>query len=324
VSLGEGKCQIFDPDGEKLGEIPKSSRGLYKNISEVNSANSATKTLTLYQFHRRMGHISVEMAQRLISNSLVTGIRLKTTSSGDPFFCKSCVYTKATRKPVLKVCEGEQAAEIGGEIHSDLWGPAPLATKAGRRYYITFTDDKTQITSLHLQKSKDEAFDTYKDFKSWCETQFSKKIKLLYSDHGGEYLSNAFQSYLKSKGTTQKLTVHDTPQHNGVAEQHNRTILEHVHALLHACGLPKNLWGEVVQHVVWLMNRTLTKSVEGTTPFEAAFGKKSELSEVREWGEKIWVRTEKSRKLSRGYVEQGHWLGINKRSKGHWRQAKIF
>jgi len=169
-----------------------------------------------------------------------------------------------------------------------------------------------------LLKSKDKAFSAYKEFEVWCKTQLGKKIKILHSDHGGEYLSNIFQSYLKSKGTAQKLTIHDTPQYNGIAKQCNRTILEHVHMLLHASSLLKILWGEAARHIVWLMNRTSTKSIEGMTPFEAAFRKKPGLSEVREWGEKLWVGTKKNKigKIGRGHVEQGHWLGIDKRGKG--------
>ena len=85
----------------------------------------------------------------------------------------------------------------------------------------------------------------------------------------------------------------DTHHQTGVAERHNRTIAERIRALLHASGLPKNLWGEVAWHVVWLLNRTTTKAVEGMTLFEAAFGKKPNLKGVREWGEKVYVRVEK-------------------------------
>jgi Reverse transcriptase (RNA-dependent DNA polymerase) len=109
--------------------------------------------------------------------------------------------------------------------------------------------------------------------------------------------------------------VHDTPQHNGVAERRNRTIVERIRALLHTSGLPRFLWGEAARHVVWLMNRTLTKSVKGMTPFEAAFRNKPGLQNVREWGEKVWVRTESGDKLG-GHVTEGCWLGIDDRSKG--------
>ena len=95
--------------------------------------------------------------------------------------------------------------------------------------------------------------------------------------------------YLKSKGTKQKLTVHDTPQHNGVAERLNRTILEKVHAMLHASGQPKFLWGKVARHAVWLKNRTPTKALNGGTPFEAVYGVKPNLCNIREWGCQVWV-----------------------------------
>jgi len=95
----------------------------------------------------------------------------------------------------------------------------------------------------------------------------------------------------------QKLTMHDTPSHNSVAECHNCTIMEQVCALLHASGLPKSLWGEAACHVVWLMNCTSTKAVDGKTPFEATFGKKPDLRNVCEWGKTVWVRIEGGNKL---------------------------
>ena len=51
------------------------------------------------------------------------------------------------------------------------------------------------------------------------------------------------------------------------------------------------------------------------TPYEAAFGKKLNLRNLREWGEKVWVRVEKGNKLG-GRVRKGHWLEIDEESKG--------
>ena len=111
------------------------------------------------------------------------------------------------------------------------------------------------------------------------------------------------------------MNVHNTHHEAGVAERCNQTIAERIRALLHASGLPKNLWGEAAQHVVWLLNRTTTKAVEGMTPYEAAFGKKPNLKGVREWGEKVYVRVEKGTKLG-GRVHEGRWLGFDEESKG--------
>ena len=172
-----------------------------------------------------------------------------------------------------------------------------------------FIDDKSWLTTLYLLKMKDKVPWAYKQYEEWVETQMGKKIKVLNSDQGGEYQGANFVEYLKLKGTIQKLNIHDTPQHAGVAEHRNRTIGERICALLHASGLPKFLWGEAAHHVVWLLNRTKTKAVEGMTPFEVAFGKKPDLKKVCEWGEKVYVRVEGGTKLG-GRVMSGDTLTI--------------
>ena len=270
--------------------------------------------LTLDQFHCGMGHISVGVARKLIVKGFVTGVCLEPTPSGGPHFCESCAYTKATRKPVPKIREGERVTKFGEEVHSDLWGPAPVAPKGGKKHYITFADDMSRLTNLYLLHAKSDTFKTYKEYEAWCKTQLDAKIKVLLSHWGGEYLDKESILYLKKQGTDQKLTAHDTSQ-NGVAERHNHAIAERIQALLHASGLPKFLWGKAARHVVWLMNRTSTQAVNGMAPYTAAFGKKPNLKDVREWGEKVWVRVEGGDKLG-GRVRKGKWMGIDKRSKG--------
>ena len=38
----------------------------------------------------------------------------------------SSVRAASTQKPVAKAQEGEWATELGGKVHTDLWGPAPV------------------------------------------------------------------------------------------------------------------------------------------------------------------------------------------------------
>ena len=95
---------------------------------------------------------------------------------------------------------------------------APIATKGGKKYYITFTDDMSHLTHLYLLHAKSDAFSTYKQYEAWCMTQLDSKIKTLHSDHGGEYLDKEFILHLKKNGTNQKLTIHDTASQNGMAE----------------------------------------------------------------------------------------------------------
>ncbi|KIJ13492.1 hypothetical protein PAXINDRAFT_81246, partial [Paxillus involutus ATCC 200175] len=63
-------------------------------------------------------------------------------------------------------------------------------------------------------------------------------------------------------------------------------------------------------NAVWLKNRTPTKALDGGTPLEAATGQKPDLSCVRVWGSRVWVRTTGGTKLG-GRVEEGRWMGID-------------
>ncbi|PNX67188.1 copia-like retrotransposon, partial [Trifolium pratense] len=74
--------------------------------------------------------------------------------------------------------------------------------------------------------SKDEAFDVFKRFKALVENQCSKRIKILKTDGGDEYTSRRFESFCEENGIEHEVTTPYTPQHNGLAERRNRTILD--------------------------------------------------------------------------------------------------
>lgn len=102
VTFSGGQCTIQGPDGSHIGAIPK-TKGLYCVVhDQLEQANSADEELSLDQFHCRMGHISAGVACKLVKKGFVTGVHLELTPTGDSFFCESCIYAKATRKPILK------------------------------------------------------------------------------------------------------------------------------------------------------------------------------------------------------------------------------
>src|SRR5882762_2518485 len=202
--------------------------------------------LTVMELHRRLGHVAPDVARRQVENGLVSGIMLR-PDGNDITFCDSCTYAKATRKPVPKERDpGHRATSFGLEVHSDVWGPAPVQTLSHRQYYVSFTDDFSRLTHLYLLRRKNETFAAYKEYEAWCHTQMNARIRILRSDRGGEYLSEEFKGHLAAAGTVHRLTVHDTPAQNGVVERLNRTLIEQVRAMLHRSGLPLTLWGEAV------------------------------------------------------------------------------
>ena len=254
------------------------------------------------ELHCRFGHIAPSVARQLADRGLVSGLIFNNSKDGGTF-CELCVYGKATRKPITKEHVGEHAGNVGNIIWSDIWGPAPIPTLGGQCYYVMFTDDHSRLTYLYSLCQKSSTFEAYQGFEAWLDRQLAAKVKLLHSDRRSEYQGHEFILYLERQGTVQRFTAHDTPQHNEIAKRLNCTILKRVHALLHASGLLKYLWGEAAHHVIWLKNWTPTKVLNGLTPFKVAFGTKPNLSCVRKWGSEVFVRVEGISKLS-GRVEK--------------------
>ncbi|GKE54022.1 retrotransposon protein, putative, ty1-copia subclass, partial [Tanacetum coccineum] len=71
-----------------------------------------------------------------------------------------------------------------------------------------------------------EVFETFKVFQKEVENQLGKTIKSLRSDRRGEYMSQEFSDHLKEHWIIAHRTPPYKPQHNGVSERRNRTLLD--------------------------------------------------------------------------------------------------
>ena len=80
-------------------------------------------------------------------------------------------------------------------VHTDLWGPSPVASLKGSRYYITFIDDSSKKVCVYFLKNKSDVFETFKKQKAIVETETGLKVKCLRSDNGGEYIDGGFSEY---------------------------------------------------------------------------------------------------------------------------------
>ena len=312
--IGAGHLDLTSPQGDRIGHIPRTQKRLYKVVHALDSAN-AVEPVSIMELHRRLGHIAVESARKLVTSGAIVGVELDPGSHEAD--CDACIFARATRLPIPKVRIRPPAQNFGDEIHTDVWGPATIATRQNRRYFITFTDDATRYTTTFLLRTKDEALEAYKMFEAWAVTQHHcRAIKVLRSDRGGEYLSKAFNQHLAKAGTARKLTTHDTPQLNGIAERLNRTLLERIRAFTHMSGLPKSLWGEALRQATWLKNRTATRALDGKTPFEALYGRPPDLSALRSWGAHVLVHNANGSKLN-VRAREARWLGLDVDAKAH-------
>ena len=82
---------------------------------------------------------------------------------------------------------------------------------------------------------------------------------------------------------------HGTPQHNGVSECHNRTLLDMMRFMMSLTDLPLSFWGYALETTAFTLNRAPSKSVE-TTPYELWFAKKPKLLFLKVWGYDAYVK----------------------------------
>ena len=133
-------------------------------------------------------------------------------------------------------------------------------------------------------KSKDEVLHCFKIFKAFVERHSGRQIKMVRSEGGGEYKSNEFKRHCQELGLHHNITCPYTPQHNGVAERKNRTIMDMARSMLKAKGMSNNFWSEAVTCAVYLINKSPTRCVPNTTPIEAWSGFKSNVQHLKVFG----------------------------------------
>ena len=105
------------------------------------------------------------------------------------------------------------------------------------------------------------------------EKETGKPLKSLRTDNGGEYISQEFRDYCSKHGIQHEKTVPGTPQHNGIAERMNRTIVEKIKCLLRTTKLPKSFWGAVVLTSCYLINRSPSAPLGFDVPEKVWIGK---------------------------------------------------
>ncbi|GJY29854.1 putative RNA-directed DNA polymerase [Tanacetum coccineum] len=152
-------------------------------------------------------------------------------------------------------------------------------------------------------------------YQNEVENQLGRKIKVLRSDRGGEYLSIEFFDHLKNCGIVSQLTPPRTPQLNGVAERRNRTLLDMVRSMMCRATLPISFWGYALETAAHILNLVPTKKVS-KTPFEMWKGKRPSLGHIKIWGCEVFVRREAQDKLE-ARSEKCLFVGYPKESFGY-------
>lgn len=258
---GDFSVKFFKDGAEVLSG--KYTNGLYYlegTVLQRESCTASSQVDSTQKWHSRFGHISQKGLVLLVKAGYLNQNEVKKLD-----FCESCVFGKAHKQSFKK---GKHTSkEVLEYVHSDLWGsPSVVPSLAEKQYFITFIDDYSRKVWIYFLKTKDEAFDTFKEWKVEVETQTGRKLKCLRTDNGLEYCNKRFDSYCVSTGVKRHMTCVYTPLQNGVSERMNRTIMERVRCMLSESGMEERFWAEAASTAVYLINRSPSSAIDYKLP----------------------------------------------------------
>ncbi|KAJ4718977.1 Retrovirus-related Pol polyprotein from transposon TNT 1-94 [Melia azedarach] len=153
-------------------------------------------------------------------------------------------------------------------------------------------NDHSRKLWVYTLKTKDQVLDVFKQFQASVERQTGKKLKCIRTDNGGEY-SGPFDEYCRQLGIRHQKTPPKTPQLNGLAERMNRTLVERVRCLLSQAQLSISFWGEALNTVVHVLNRTPCVPLDFEVPDKVWSGKDVSYDHLRVFGCKAFVHIPK-------------------------------
>ncbi|GJX79243.1 zinc finger, CCHC-type containing protein [Tanacetum coccineum] len=282
IVMEDDELRLYDMDNKIFMKVTRQKNRLYKANLRIGThvcllANLKDDT---WLWHARLGHLNFESLKSMAQKDLVHGIpTIKHTTQ----VCDVCLIGKHSRAPFPKKAKARSTSPLD-LVYGDLCGPITPPTPSGKKYIFLLVDDYSRYMWVYFLTTKDQAFDTFKEYKKSTENELRTTLKMLRTDRGGEFTSNEFTQYCKENGIARQLTAPYSPQQNGVVERRNRTIMSTTRCMMKATNMPQNFWAEAVRHAIYILNSVPTKALEDITPYEAIKQRKPNLEYLKVFG----------------------------------------
>ena len=154
--------------------------------------------------------------------------------------------------------------------------------------------EKILVYCIHQKKKKKNVFDTSKKWKALVENETGKQLGCLRSDNGGyAYYNNEFDIYGSYHVIHRDKTVPRSPQENGVSKRMNRTNMEHARCMGLHVGFPLQFLVDIVDNVIYLINKGPSSSFDGGILEEAWTRKKVNYSFLKTFNCEAFVHIDK-------------------------------
>ncbi|GJW30438.1 retrovirus-related pol polyprotein from transposon TNT 1-94 [Tanacetum coccineum] len=240
---------VFDkpkkvPDKERVKSIKKKAQiksspmsPFVPNSSNTKNADSSTEQLLLTlmeEEHPEQAVVKKTLA-KLKAQSLKGSSLRKAPLIPKPFIdCKYCGFN---------------------DHHSDECVYYPRCDICGSIAHET--TNCTKKPASNKRKPRIASQRSNEPTKKKMENLNEVKMKELRSDNGTEFRNHKLEEFCDEKCISQNFSSPCTPEHNGVVERRNKTLIEAARTMLNSANLPKQFWREVVNTACYTQNRSI-------------------------------------------------------------------
>ena len=243
----------------------------------------------LETLHHHLGHANYQTIRDMVKSGMIPGMPPGLHLEDVPK-CELCVLGKQMKTPVPKIRKegvGHRVTRKLEKVWVDLSGPH-VKSRTGNEYVMDIVDDYTSRVWPIPLKRKSEAFNYLVAWERARELETGLKVGTYITDNG-ELKSDAMRGWLESRGTNQLFTAPYTSAHNGRVERMHRTLMAKARTMRIYAKCPPNMWDEFYMTAGHLQDKTTTRSLEGTTPWEKWHERKPDYSYMREIGCKVFI-----------------------------------
>ena len=114
-------------------------------------------------WHNRLGHMSTKGMKMLVAKGALEDLK-----SVDMGLCESCAMGKQKRVSFTKTPRDPKIVRLE-MVHTAVWGPSPVSSLGGSRFYVTFIDEFSRKVWVYLLNHDSDVFATFKKWKAKVE-----------------------------------------------------------------------------------------------------------------------------------------------------------
>ena len=289
VIFESSHCIIKDSQNDKIIFMGHRNENVYTiDISKYEGHNRCFSSMhdESWLWHRRLGHVNMNLITQLDKNELVRG--LPKISFEKDKFCEACQMGKQIKTSFINnnFISTSRPLEL---LHMDLFEPSRTTSLGGKSYSFVIVDDFSRYTWVLFLAHKNNVFHEFSKLCRKIQNEKGFTISCIRSDHGREFENVEFESFCDEQGIEHTFSALRTPQQNGVVERKNRTLQEMTKIILHENNLPNYFWAEAVNTSCYILNRVLIRSSLDKTPYELWKNKKPNISYFKVFGSKCFV-----------------------------------